>query len=56
MPESRDCEDCGKPYALPIPYEQANPVIRDKCVECISVMQREHVKTDEKPVKKEEWF
>ena len=56
MPELRDCEDCGEPYTLPIPYEQANPQIRDKCVECISIMQRDHGKT-EQPVKLNDgWF
>ena len=54
MPELRDCEDCGGSYTLPIPYEQANPQIRDKCVECISIMQKTHENTNE-PVK-EEWF
>lgn len=51
----RDCVDCGKPYDLPIPYEQANPAIRDRCVECISVMQHNHEEKAYEPVK-EEWF
>jgi hypothetical protein len=37
--EYRICS-CGDHYELPIPYAQANPEIRDKCPECVSVMQR----------------
>jgi len=42
MPGSRVCEDCGKPYDLPVPYDRANPLIRDKCLDCIAVLQRNH--------------
>ena len=56
MPELRECEDCEKLYTLPIPYDQANPLIRDKCVNCISIMQRNHEKTPEPVKKKDEWF
>ncbi len=47
----RTCIDCGKQYLLPIPYEKANPLIRDRCVDCISIYQRNHERTE-----KEEWF
>ena len=36
MPGSRVCEGCGKSYTLPLPYEQANPVIRDFCFDCVT--------------------
>jgi hypothetical protein len=42
MTEWRKCEDCGKQYELPLPYAQANPLIRNKCVDCISIYQREN--------------
>jgi hypothetical protein len=38
--EHRICS-CGDHYELPIPYEQANPEIRDKCPTCTSLMQRQ---------------
>lgn len=49
--EWRLCSDCHEPFMVPVPYEDQNPDIRDKCVECISKYQREHEKTE-----KEEWF
>jgi hypothetical protein len=39
--QHRTCTDCGKPYLLPLDYAAANPLIRDRCPECVSVMQRE---------------
>ena len=54
--EHRVCEDCRKPYTLPIPYEQANPQIRDKCLDCIKAMQRDHETTDEPAKVKDEWY
>ena len=38
----RTCTDCGESYNLPIPYEQANPLIRDLCLPCIKKMQRDY--------------
>jgi hydrogenase maturation factor HypF (carbamoyltransferase family) len=38
--EYRIC-GCGDHYTLPIPYDRANPRIRDLCPFCISEMQRE---------------
>ena len=49
--EHRICVDCGKPYTLPTDYEKANPLIRDRCLDCIAIMQREREKTNE-----QEWF
>jgi hypothetical protein len=37
--EHRTCITCGKPYLLPLDYAVANPLIRDRCPECVSVMQ-----------------
>ncbi len=36
------CRDCGEPYVLPIPYADANPLIRDRCVDCIAIYQQEN--------------
>jgi hypothetical protein len=47
----RVCEDCGKPFDLPTTPEKANPLIRDKCIDCISILQRQHEET-----KKDVWF
>ena len=33
--EHREC-GCGKCYTLPVPYDKANPAIRDMCPVCIS--------------------
>jgi hypothetical protein len=51
---------CKKPYALPIPYKDANALIRDLCPECIDRFQREHregipAAPKEKPAN-QEWF
>ena len=43
----RTCADSGKTYDLPIPYEKANPDIRDKCIDCIEKYQQEHEKKGE---------
>lgn len=56
FPEHRICEDCGKPYTLPIPYDQANPQIRDKCLDCIKAMQRDHEVTVTPKEKQDEWY
>jgi hypothetical protein len=39
--EYRIC-GCGDHYTLPMPYEYANPLIRDMCPICISLFQREN--------------
>lgn len=33
--ESRKCA-CGRTYTLPLPYDAANPEIRDLCPDCLS--------------------
>lgn len=38
MTGMRTCATCGKEYPLLIPYEKANPKIRDLCVDCIEEM------------------
>jgi hypothetical protein len=38
----RVCKDCGERYVLPIPYAEANPQIRDRCVDCIATYQLEN--------------
>lgn len=35
MREVRTCAKCGGPYLLPLEYENANPDIRDLCIDCI---------------------
>lgn len=32
--EDRTC-GCGAHYRLPVPYERANPTIRDLCPDCV---------------------
>lgn len=39
--EYRKCSDCGKLSELPGPEDKANALIRDRCVDCIAVLQRE---------------
>ena len=38
------CKKCGDEYSLAgLPYERANPIIRDYCIQCIAEMQESHV-------------
>ena len=34
--EPRTCEDCGKPFLLPMDPREANPLIRSKCPDCLN--------------------
>jgi len=55
----RTCKDCGKLFDLPIPYEQANALIRDRCTDCIAKLQREHEEKMQKPqpeIAGQDWF
>jgi hypothetical protein len=56
LPEHRTCEDCGKPYLLPIPYDQANEQIRNKCLDCIKGLQRDQEVTVTPQGKTDEWY
>jgi hypothetical protein len=58
--EYRKCSDCGKSAYLPSPEDKANALIRDRCVDCIAVFQREEQARRERAQKVEvdgqEWF
>lgn len=36
----RTCESCGNEYALPLPYEACNPLVRGLCFDCLEVRVR----------------
>jgi hypothetical protein len=39
------CKTCGSEYTLyDLPYEKANPLIRDYCIDCIADMQEQYKK------------
>ncbi|MDD1695115.1 MAG: hypothetical protein LUQ71_10365 [Methanoregula sp.] len=45
--EDRIC-GCGDHYRLPIPYERANPLIRDMCPNCVYEFQNLHIPEEPK--------
>jgi hypothetical protein len=55
----RICRICGNDYFLPVGYQEANPEIRDLCLDCISLKQRGiPLPNDEKVTitKEQDWF
>jgi hypothetical protein len=54
--KKEDGTSCREIYDLPIPYEQANPIIRDLCPECIGRLQRDHDRESKKEIASQDWF